>query len=251
MTINHELNELMGGVENQMMRVKKSYEKMAPKRLEEFKGVKVFSKYTAGESLCGEFFDLFAVENKVFMMMSFTSSYLASSAILQVFSDLREVTEISSEVEENFLNEVKAQVKHLNETQKKNIDVQLLTCIFDINSLKVEGHIFGNFKLISTKHTHNNESTTNIMNDPTLAEFSFHLERGERIMLCSPGFLMNWQNTSQDFVIEELILDKGIKILDVLDEVFFQLKKESKTGFLKTDASSIVLEVEQNVIVKM
>jgi hypothetical protein len=250
-SIDREMSEIMGGVENQMLRVKRSYERMAPKRLDEFSGVKIYSKYAAGDNQGSEFFDLFASGSKVFIMMSNTSSYLASSSILQLFSEMRGDKSIEKEDEIHFIKRVKHQIQNLRESQKKKITMQIMTCVFDLKTLKVEGHTFGNFKVISSNLGHNEESSTSIEVDDELSKFSFSLERGERLMLCSPGFIMNWQSLKPEFMIEELILNKKIKVLDVLDEVFFQLKKDTDMGFLKTDASSIILEVEENVMVQM
>jgi hypothetical protein len=52
-------------------------------------------------------------------------------------------------------------------------------------------------------------------------------------------------------MIEELVSNKKIKALDVLDEVYFQLRKESSTGFLSHDASSLILEVQSNVMLQV
>ena len=53
------------------------------------------------------------------------------------------------------------------------------------------------------------------------------------------------------FMIEELVINQNIKGLDVLDEIFFQIKKESINGFLPVDASSILVEVQKNAMVQI
>jgi hypothetical protein len=250
-SLNMELNEIIGGVEDQLYRVKRAYENNAPRRLEEFQGFRIYSKYAAGDDMGGEFFDLLAKENKIFVMMSATSSYLASSSILQLFTELKALEEITQDDERDFINKVKEQVESLSESQGKEVRAQLLTCILDLNTLEMQGHVFGNFKVISSDVKNNREFSSSIALDFEQAKFKRKIQRGERIMLCSPGFVMNWIGFNPKFMIEELVTNKKIKVLDILDEIYFQLKKDAVDGFLKSDASSIIMEVQDNVMLEI
>lgn len=246
MSINNELNEILGGVEDQLFKVKHTYERMVPKRLEQFKGIKIFSKYAAGEKSGGEFFDLFASENKVFLLMSHTSSYIASSVILQHFSAIKNAPKLSNQGQDLFFKTVKDEVAKLALAQGKDISIKLLTLILDTTTMEVELKSLGDFSFFSSK---GQEIKTNASTEVISQTFS--LTRGERLMVCSPGFEQNWSEINSDIQIEELITNSEIKALDVLDELFFQLKKKSGSEFLKSDAASIVMEVEQNVMVQM
>lgn len=245
-SINHELNEVMGGVEGQLLRVKHTYEKMIPKRLEEFKGVKVFSKYAAGEKSGGEFFDLLTKNNKVFILMSHTSSYLASSTILQSFGNLKQETDFSTKTQEDFLNTILADVHQLAESQEKEISIELFTMIVDLNTLDANLRSIGDFTYYGTDELKGSKRN----NDEVIHE-QFSFERGERLMICSPGFEQNWLDLREKVELSTLVSNTSIKSLDVLDEAFFQLKKQAGSEFLKSDAASIILEVEQNVMVQM
>ena len=199
----------------------------------------------------GEFFDLFSKEDKVFMMMSATSSYLASSSILQLFTELRALESFSETDEITFIEKVKEQIQTLTQSQGKEVKAQIFTCILDVKTLKISGHVFGNFKMISSDIKSNKEFSHSLDIDFEQAKFTRKIKRGERIMFCSPGFMMNWSGLNPKFMIEELMTNKKIKVLDILDEVFFQVKKDSESGFLKSDASSIIMEVQENVILEM
>jgi hypothetical protein len=251
LSLNKELAETMEGVGSQLLRVKKIYEKKAPKRLENFKGFTIYSKYAAGEDMGGEFFDIFAKDNKIFMLMSASSSYIASSSILEYFSDLKGQLNISEENEINFITRVRSELQQINENKKVPVEAQIITCILDINTLNIVGHIFGSFQVMSSnlnrEVSRNNPIYGNIEN----SKFELQLERGERILLNSPGFIKNWDMSKPKFMIEELVSNKKIKALDVLDEVYFQLRKESSTGFLSHDASSLILEVQSNVMLQV
>ena len=245
-SINHELNEVMGGVEGQLLRVKHTYEKMIPKRLEEFKGVTVLSKYAAGEKSGGEFFDLFAKENKIFILMSHTSSYLASSIILQSFGDLKRESNLLTLDQDQFLTSVRTDVNQLSESQEKDISVKLLTMILDLNTLEVSLRSIGKFSFYSS-----DDFKISSVEEKGIIGQEFKIDRGERLMICSPGFEQNWLGQRDKIDLQELVSNREIKSLDVLDEAFFQLKKHAGSEFLASDAASIVLEVEQNVMVQM
>lgn len=250
-SLNRELADLMGGVESELLRVKKVYEVKTPKRLEEFKSFKIFSKYAAGENMGGEFFDMFLKDNKVFVLMSSTSSYLLSSSILKLFSDLKAKESVEPNDEKIIIQQLKEELSALNKSKKKEIQLDLLTCIFDTKTLEINGHCFGEFNLLSSNLKNNRTFKNKISDNLETSTFSLNLSRGERILFNSPGFSQSWKMMEPKFMIEELVINQNIKGLDVLDEIFFQIKKESINGFLPVDASSILVEVQKNAMVQI
>ncbi len=123
----------------------------------------------------------------------------------------------------------------------------------DLNTYEAKGHVFGDFKLVSSRQKLNFAGNDlNFlkailkrpnMREPLIEESGFFFFR--------PGFVKNWEDLSPDLMIETLLNNKKIKLLDVLDEIFFQLKKDSKGGFLAYDASAIMLEVQKNVMLQI
>ena len=251
-SINNELSDIMGNVEVEMMRVKKTYEQKSPRRFQDIKGVQVFSKYSAGENIGGEFFDIFMEQNKLFILMSATTSYLASSSILQIFSQFKMKKIIDEQSEIKFIEDIREEINKLNASKKKSVNLDLFTGIIDLNKHNVSGHLFGNFRVLSSGANSYEQKAPNVLED-NLEDgiFSRNFERGERILLCSPGFVRNWEKLNPEFMIEEMITNKKIKPLDILDEIFFQLKKDSTSGFLAHDASAIILEVQKNAMVEV
>ena len=250
-TLSHELSEIMGGVENQLLRVKKSYEQRAPKRLENFKGLNVYSKYAAGENMGGEFFDIFARDHRIFMLMSNSSSYLASSSILQHFSELKTGPELPSDAQKTLIENINHEIAKLNQSKKKTIITQLLTFELDLNEMLMTGYQFGEFEVISSNKDHHIEISSYFEQDMERAKFELQLQRGERLLFNSPGFVRNWEALREKPSLSQMVAKADVKALDVLDEAFFQLKKSTKSGFLAQDASSIILEVQENVILKV
>ena len=154
---------------------------------------------------------------------------------------------------QKLISDIKSDVVNLNKSKNKKIEIDLFTAIIDLASYTIQGHMFGDFKVISSEpnNTFTGKGKNLLTSDVDQGVFSNELTRGERTFLCSPGFVKNWEKLSPDFMIEELMMDRKIKPLDILDEVFFQLKKDSTSGFLPYDASAIMLEVQKNVMVQM
>lgn len=252
MTINQELIEAMGGMEKQLLRVKKNYERTAPKRVENFKGVSVLSKYAAGEDMGGEFFDILTSNGKLMLFMSATTSYLASSSILEFFSDLKQSGEVSAAAEKRFIAELRGEITKINANKTVPVKTQVLTMIIDMNELKCTGHCIGDFNVLYGTDTLAINTVRDLLdNNDNEASFSFELQRGQRLLINSPGFNQNWKTMSTQTDCSSLVNNNSIKALDILDELYFELKKDSKTGFLPNDSSSIMVEVNENVMVKI
>ena len=232
-SMDFELSELMGHIEGQLLKIKGVHEKNYPRRLEELDGVKFYSKYIAGESSGGEFFDLFSTQNKVFLMISQTSSYLASSIILQSFVNFKKKGLLSHEAQKEFISEIEKQIAILSESQDKEINLQLLTVVYDRTSKELNLVKKGVFQFY--------RSTDEV--SEFLDEEIIHMASGQRFMLCSPGFKEGWGECKSCVDINTLIKDAEVKSLDILDESFYQLKKSAKSEFLKKDAAAIILEV--------
>ena len=251
-TINNELNETMGNVEVELLKIKKIYEKKAPRRFKDVKGIQVFSKYSAGENIGGEFFDLYVEGNEAFVVMSSTSSYLSSSMILKLFSDFKKDGLVNEQNMLNFIDDVKSNVIELNKTKKKEIEIHLFVGIVDLKKHIISGYRFGDFSILSSKVPQSTRPASSLIHSE-LSDCLFRKEfqREERILLCSPGFVKNWKKLNPDFMVEELMMNKSIKPIDILDEAFFQLKKDSKSLFLSYDASAIFMEVQKNAMVEV
>ena len=249
-SLNHELNEVMGGVELQLQRVKKLYESKAPKRLEHFRGFTIFSKYAAGEGTGGEFFDMVAKDNKVLILMSASSSYLASSCILQHFSHVKGCETLSSEAQLDMIKGIGNEIAKLNATKQKKITTQLMTLELDLNTMILSGYRLGDFEILSSNETHDFGVSADFDGFDEQLKFQIKLSRGDRLLLNSPGFRRNVDLYQPSLNQREMIEDTEVRVLEVLDESFFQLKQSSHKGFLESDASAIILEVSKNAILQ-
>ena len=131
----------------------------------------------------------------------------------------------------------------------------MLTGILDLSTLELKGHVFGSFsvenstleKIFIGKPSNSALLTQN----EEESSFSFNLERGERVLLSSPGLKKNWASEPRESLVLDVVMNRELKPLDVLDEIFFQMKKNSESGLLVNDSSAIILEVSKNVMVKV
>lgn len=254
LTINTDLAEVMGNVEVELLKIKKIYEAKAPKRFQNFKGVQVFSKYAVGENIGGEFFDIHKFQNQLLIIMSSTNSYLVSSSILNLFSNTKEAKKIESTMASDLFDDICSDAIKINESKSKKISLELCVVCLNLNTLEISGKIFGDFSLKTSElddlYSFKHKGKTFDEVQKSQYDFSAKLMRGSRLMVSSPGFNKNWKKLNPQFLKEQLLSNDTIKTLDILDEAFFQLKKNLKGEFLNYDASAIILEVDKNAILK-
>ena len=70
-------------------------------------------------------------------------------------------------------------------------------------------------------------------------------------MIVSPGLALNLSDRAPLADIQGMLKRNDLKTANLLDEVFFQVKKGMDAEFLNHDASAILLEVDKNVMHKI
>ena len=108
--LNDELNSVVTEVQQELHRVKKIHEHLVPKRVQNFKGVKIESKYAVGERSGGEFFDLVHNSGQVTFVLSSSSSYVATSFVLKAFSELSNLVPGKQDIQQ-FISTVSKDVR--------------------------------------------------------------------------------------------------------------------------------------------
>ena len=81
------------------------------------------------------------------------------------------------------------------------------------------------------------------------ARFQLQLSKGEKVVVFSPGFIFNWNETRPG--VERgpfLKANEGLSGSELLMELFFQLKKQSSGDFLAKDATAVMMEVNRHAI---
>ncbi|MBT7610407.1 MAG: hypothetical protein HN576_11670 [Bacteriovoracaceae bacterium] len=248
-----DVEEILSQSLSDLQRLKKVHERIVPIRQETIKGLTITSKFGAGESAGGEFLDIVKGDKECLVLLSSSSSYVVSSIILTHFEYFRDKKHFSLEEIERFLRELSADIKERDFVRgdEKNLDVFIAR--IDLNSLTMEGMYFGDFELYRSK------SENLVGNDLPLDEmffergyFSSRLKRSEKLMIVSPGFKKNMNELYPGLSVKKILAGfENQTPRQIINEIYFQLKKNISGDFLAHDATVIHIEVDQNVIVQI
>jgi hypothetical protein len=238
----------------ELQRVKKIHEKVVPLRHEKIKGINLYSKFAAGFSSGGEFFDIKKDEHQVIVIVTHAKSYVASSIVLNHFEEFQRIKNVDKESIEDFLENLIDECRELDLIDRDNPEtLQLDILRLDLRTFEFEGFHFGHGSYFSNgkKLSNENERALN-ENFFEEAHYKGKLERGEKLIYASPGVLQNFEVRGEKGLLGKIVLeqfDNGPR--EVLNEIFFQLKKNNEEDFLKFDASVIYLEVDANAFIQV
>jgi hypothetical protein len=238
----------------ELQRVKKLHEKVVPLRQEQIKGISLYSKFAAGFSSGGEFFDIKKTNSEVAIIVTCAQSYVASSIVLGHFENFQKRGDLSKAGFELFLEELIDECRELELIERDNYELLQLDLLrLNLKTFQFEGFHFGNGCYYSNgkKILGENKLALN-ENSFEKAYYSGLLERGEKLVFASPGTIQNFAATNEAGLVDKLIVeqfDNGAR--ELLNEVFFQLKKNNEEDFLKFDASVIYLEVDSNAFIQV
>jgi hypothetical protein len=244
-----EMDELVRGAHLEMLKAKKIHEGVVPRRSEDLKAVQLTSKYAVGEGAGSEYFDVIRGQGQVHLVFLHTTSYLASSCLMGLLNKYKGGP-LGLEPQ-LFLQEAAFEIRGINANKKKQVEVQMLLMRIDQATLKCEGYAFGSFELFSQ------EKGSVLL--PQLAgfdaqkieesRFNITLERGEKVVVFSPGFIFNWNEAREPRERMSFLKDnQALAGPELLMEMFFQLKKKSSGDFLAKDATAVMMEVNRHAI---
>lgn len=239
----------------ELQRVKKFHEKLVPMRQDSFKGIEIVSKFSAGESSGGEFFDFFESERKIVILMTQCNSYLLSSSVLLQMEMLKSKGQYSMGELENLATALMQELSLLQESSRKKLSLSLCFAVIDRASLDVEGHVFGEFDSIGDKGDSLFYSNKYPLSQSFFEKsyFKSKMQRGGKYFFVSPGVHMNTgdriEGESIMVFLRETLKENGAN--NVINELFYQMKKNTTSTFLEYDATVISLEVKDNVIVQV
>lgn len=224
-----ELDQVLRSAEVEMNRVKKIHEVLIPRRHDEIKGVYFSNRYAAGDGGGGEFYDLLQSGGKVYQIMVSSQSYLISSSLLGLLNKHKQGTFLPSD----FIRDADAEIAVINGAKKKKSESEVLILELDLSKLNLQLYGQGKAEFYSQK---------NGFVDPRKG---YQLEKGENLIVFSPGFLFNWKETNKVDV-ATFLKGKPLKPQEILNELFYQLKMEQEARFLKRDATVSMMEVKRH-----
>ena len=233
-----ELDQVLQNAESEMFKAKKIYETFVPRKSEEIKGVHFTNKYAVGDGGGVEFYDLIQAGGKVYHVLLSTQSYLISSALLGILSQEKE----KGFNPDSFLKDASAEVETINQAKKKKSEADILILEMDLGTLVATA------KSNSKAELYGQESGRVSLTKGT----SHHMQKGEKVIVLSPGFLFNWneghpQKKLQDYLSQ----NKNLGTHELMSELFFQLKDNKSEKMLQKDATVFMMEVNRHGIHKV
>lgn len=246
------LNQLVTQSLQELQRVKKIHETLVPIRTEKMKGFSITSKFAAGESSGGEFYDVIKGEEEFAIILAHSRSYVVSGLILSAFEEFKKNKSFGPDHIQKFSVEL-AQIVKREVGPKAYEELQLLLARVDMKSLMIEGVNWGHSQLLSSGDFFVGENNFPI--DSSFVEkaaFQNKLTRSGSYVLLSPGLRADCgdriEGESLMSFVRRMMPDGPQK---TLQELFYHLKRNRESSFLKYDATSVYIEVDPNVIVQI
>ncbi|HXH29753.1 MAG TPA: hypothetical protein VNJ01_02960 [Bacteriovoracaceae bacterium] len=231
-----ELDQVLQNAQLEMSRAKNIHETLIPRRNEEIKGINFLNKYATGDGGGAEFYDLLQAPNKVFQVLVTSQSYLITSSLMGILNLYKKKGFDPA----SFLADAKSEISTINQAKKKKAHVDLLVLELDLTTLNLR--TFG-------------ESKAEFYNQKGRIDLSsgvHQLGKGEKFIVFSSGFLFNWKEEKPSPDLYSFIsAHSKLASVELMTELFFQIKKDKEEEFLKKDATVAIMEVGRNGIQKV
>lgn len=249
--LGNELDTLTEQTRKEMAQIKKIHEKIIPVRHENHKGLTIHSKYAAGSSGGGEFFDFHHQNNEFLFILSSSTSYLMTSAIINRLEFVRAGI-LSQQSIKTLVEEILIDAKNLELKKRgKRNALDLAVIHVNLKKMTLSGYQFGHGSIVGSENR-NHAIPTDLPRDTQFldqAYYEYPLCRGERLLFLSAGVFYNTEGLMEGEDVESFLRKKLTdSSKDLLNELFYQLKKDLQSDFLDFDASAISIEVDQNAI---
>ncbi len=233
-----ELDQVLQNAEEEMHRAKHLHAALVPRRTEEIRGILFQNRYAAGNGGGGELYDLIQTSTKVYQVLLSSQSYLISSAVIGLLAQHKD----RGFDPEAFLRDFRTETETINRARKTRAEVELLLTELDLASQTLTFLTDGKAELLSL---------TKGLIRPVRGQ-SIRLEKAEKVVVFSPGFLFNWKEACPGKLLANFIEgQKQLPAAEVLTELFIALKETSGAGFLKRDATVALMEVTRHGIHKV
>lgn len=236
--------------EEHLIQIKKIYDRVVFFRKESVKNIQLYSKYCAGRSPGGDYFDAFTENNKFYLYCTTTNSYLLSNLLMKLFLDLK--TFVKKDVDlEFYLKNLDLQVRDTFKNDKK-ITFDFCLTEVNLNNLATTYYRTNSFGVeLSGSNSPKGEEETNLLPMTKVYKNKITLKHGERVLVYSPGFKQLWSKYCEGENYMDILNNQRIYPKDIVDELAFQLRSKNTGYFLDTDSSTIILEVDKNAVLEV
>ncbi len=240
------LNGVMQSVLGQLQRVKGLHQKMVPIRSETIRGIKINSRFCAGTSSGGEFFEFFKNSQSLWLFSLNATSYITIGSFLSLVEMWREQNTLTKEFVTDSLKTHMSEFEGLGELSLFVCQINLIS--HDATIMNIGSHeLLGKSKVVAGK---NDLSYPNEKLD--FKEINLRLDKGERFLLLSPGFFKNSNDKLNNESYYQFIKSHWIETNDLIQEITFQTKKKyNDLDFLPYDQTVLTIEVDKNAISKV
>ncbi|MAE57302.1 MAG: hypothetical protein CME69_00395 [Halobacteriovorax sp.] len=245
-TLLKKLNTVMQSVLGQLQRVKGLHQKMVPVRNEKIRGVVINSRFCAGTSSGGEFFEFFKSNHKLWIFSINATSYITVGTFLSFIDDFRVNTDLKMDTVKDTL---KGHIKDFEGLGELSVFAMAIDLVdFNAEILNIGAHeLLNQSKILVTR---NEKSYPDKSIDYKTSNIS--LEKGERIVLLSPGFFKNTRDKLGDDAYFQFLKKNWVESSEMIQEVTYQTKKKyNDLDFLPYDQTVLTIEVDKNVISKV
>ncbi len=228
--LSNDLNKILEFTKSELKRVKELHDKFVKVRVDEFKDVRVLSKFMAGEKSGGEFFDLIQYQDTFVYLQAGSNSYIISSLILSEFENLKLSLGKTSldELAKDFENSINHHAK------ENNAELNYCIVTVDFKKMTVDISVKGNGAIVYQNK---------------VLEYSkvkdHKLLPGDKLMFISSGALKNLAALNHQLSLQQFFNDHSDKEMkDLINEFFFELSRNKTGHFLIYDAFMSVLEMD-------
>ncbi len=241
-----DLDVTLQSAENEMLKAKKLHDLLIPKRNDEIKGVTFLNKYAVGDGGGGEFYDLLQFGQKVYQIFISSQSYLISSSLVGILNQHKQ-KDFSPLA---FIQDAQNEVQVINSSKKKKSEVEVVVLELDTSVLLLKAYGWGKMKLFCLQKgeidlglPRTQGADSNILHQ---------LEKGEKIILLSSGFVFNWYEGKINKDLYSFLKNhQQLALNDLMNEMFLQLSLVKDSEFLTKDASVVMMEVNRHAIHKI
>ena len=241
-----KLNGVMQSVLGQLQRVKGLHEKVVPVRQENIRGLQVNSRFCAGTSSGGEFFDFFKVGSSIWLFSINASSYITIGSFLSLIDNWKQNSNLTKE-----------HILQVLESQKSDFsgmgDMSFFFAKIDLGSYEIEAVNIGAHELIGKDKiiiSRNDQSYPDKLVE--VKEYNYKMDRGEQLVLLSPGFFKNSGEMLGNNNYYQFVKSNWSEAPDLIQELTFQSKKKyNDLDFMPFDQTILTLGVDKNAISKI
>jgi hypothetical protein len=245
--LNNQVAGLLERVGTELERVKGIHKAFVPVRKTDVRGLHFQTKFLTGLKSGGDFFDIIEEKNQLTLLMSSVNKYSASSILLSHFLEIKQLNEITPEVIEKMIDNISNDYQSANTND--DLEMGLLCLTINLKSFEMKGYSYGDFRIVYEDGTIVKTKVANVDgNKKDIAKIDCKMKRDNRVLILSPGVSKNWAIKNSDNI--DLRIQKFFKYGqdEILNELFYDLKRDDIEKFLDYDSSAVYMEINNNAL---